>query len=352
MINEKYLSIFDEIKKHGGKVDNRDPNDKILIVDGLNAYLRVFSAIPTVNSDGKHIGAIVGFLKSIGYAVKMLRPTRCIIVFDGKGGSTRRRKLYPNYKAKRNPKTRFNRLDKNLSDLTDENKSMRLQLIRIVKYLETLPVTLFSIDNIEADDVIAYITKQLYVESKVCIMSTDKDFLQLANGRVTIWSPTKKVLYTPDRVLRDYGIPAHNILLSRIIEGDQSDNIKGVFGVGIKTIQKKLTLLLEKDIITIERLFESIEKLDDKSKSTKKLKESKKLLELNYKLMQLHEVDISASAKLKIQKLCSDSIPLLHKANFQILFMHDKLWVSLPNLDSWMTTTFLTLNKYARKTND
>lgn len=349
-INPKYISILEEINKNGGKFGNRDPNDKILIVDGLNAFLRVFSAMPTTNEDGVHVGGIVGFLKSVGYAVKSLRPTRCIIIFDGKGGSTRRKKIYPEYKNKRNPKTRFNRIDENLSSLTNEHQSMHLQLLRSIEYLETLPVTLISIDNIEADDAIAYITKQICDKSEINIMSTDKDFLQLVDERVSVWSPTKKVLYTPERVLRDYGIPAHNFLLARIIQGDQSDNIIGVAGVGIKTIQKKMSFLLENHIVTIEGLLKNIELLDDKSKATKTLKESKELLQLNYKLMQLQEVDISISAKLKIQNLISNQIKLLNKADFHILFLQDKLWSSLPNLDSWMTSTFLILNKYARKT--
>ena len=97
MSNGKYLSIFEEIKKKGGSLDGGEPNDKVLIVDGLNTFIRVFSVIPTTNPDGIHVGGIVGFLRSIGYTINMFRPTRVIIVFDGKGGSTRRRKLYPEY---------------------------------------------------------------------------------------------------------------------------------------------------------------------------------------------------------------------------------------------------------------
>ena len=57
----------------------------------LNTFIRVFSVIPTTNEDGIHIGGIVGFLRSIGYVINMIRPTRTIIVFDGKGGSNRPR---------------------------------------------------------------------------------------------------------------------------------------------------------------------------------------------------------------------------------------------------------------------
>ena len=88
MSNAKYLSIFEEIKRKGGSLDGGEPNDKVLIIDGLNTFIRVFSVIPTTNDDGIHVGGIVGFLRSIGYTINMFRPTRVIIVFDGKGTKT------------------------------------------------------------------------------------------------------------------------------------------------------------------------------------------------------------------------------------------------------------------------
>ena len=97
----------------------------------------------------------------------MLAPTRTIIVFDGKGGSNRRRKIYPEYKAKRRTtKIRLNRVN-DFENLEDERHSMLMQLSRCVEYLECLPVSILSIDSVEADDVIAYTAKQLLPKSKV-----------------------------------------------------------------------------------------------------------------------------------------------------------------------------------------
>ena len=102
MTNPRYLSILKEIKDKGGELQSTEPNDKVLIIDGLNTFIRCFSAMPTLNDDGAHVGGIVGFLRSIGYAIKTIRPTRCVIVFDGKGGSNRRKKVFSGYKANRN----------------------------------------------------------------------------------------------------------------------------------------------------------------------------------------------------------------------------------------------------------
>src|ERR1035437_9060610 len=77
---------------------------EVLIVDGYNTFIRCFAAIPTLNEDGLHTGGMAGFLKSVGYALKMYKPDRCVIVFDGAGGSMKRRKIYPDYKAHKRTK--------------------------------------------------------------------------------------------------------------------------------------------------------------------------------------------------------------------------------------------------------
>ena len=84
-------------------------NSRVLLIDALNTFLRSYAAIPTLDDNGNHIGGMSGFLKSIGSVIRDFKPTRVIIVFDGKGGSQRRRKIYPDYKANRKPPTRLNR---------------------------------------------------------------------------------------------------------------------------------------------------------------------------------------------------------------------------------------------------
>ena len=338
MSNAKYLSILDEIKKKGGSLDGGNPNDKVLIIDGLNTFIRVFSVIPTTNDDGIHVGGIVGFLKSIGYIINMIRPTRTIVVFDGKGGSSRRRKIYPEYKAKRKTKYRVNR-SYDFASPEDEKQNMIMQLQRIVEYLETLPITVLSYDNIEADDTIGYLCRQVLTESQITVMSTDKDFLQLANGRIKIWSPTKKKMYDEKMVMDEYGISSHNLIWYRVLDGDKSDNISGVKGLGLKTIQKKLPFLSENRIVKMDEVVD-------------KLPESKDIIELNYKLMQLSDVDISGSTKMKITDRVHEPINRLIKYKFQKMFLEDKLFTSLPNVTSWLANNFNQLNHYAEKTHE
>jgi DNA polymerase-1 len=336
--NSKYLSIFEEIKKKGGSVDGGNPNDKVLIIDGLNTFIRVFSVIPTTNDDGIHVGGIVGFLRSIGYTINMFSPTRVIIVFDGKGGSTRRRKLYPAYKENRKTKYRVNRAY-DFASQEDEKQNMIMQLQRVVEYLDNLPITVMSYDNIEADDTIGYLCKQVLTESEITVMSTDKDFLQLANSRIKVWSPTKKKMYDEKAVLEEYGITSHNLIWYRVLDGDKSDNISGVRGLGLKTIQKKLPFLSENRIVEMDEVITE-------------LPESKDVIELNYKLMQLSNVDISGSTKTKIIDKVNEPINRLIKFQFEKMFLEDKLYTALPNLNSWLLTNFNQLNRYAEKSNE
>ena len=223
-LNEKFISFLEQTKDEKHKSVTH-LNDRVLIVDGLNTFIRSFAVNPSINDDGMHIGGVVGFLRSIRYTCDILKPSRCIIVFDGKGGSIKRRKLYPEYKANRKVKRRLNRNVEWGIAPQDEEESMKQQMGRLIDYLEQLPLTLISIDNVEADDVMAYISQQILTESDIFLMSTDKDFLQLVDDRVKVWSPTKKKLYTKKEIFEEYGVHSHNILTYRILDGDKSDNI-------------------------------------------------------------------------------------------------------------------------------
>jgi len=335
MSKERYLSILNDIKNQGGSEQGQSPNENVLIIDGLNTFIRVFSVIPTTNDNGTHIGGIVGFLKSIGYTINMFRPTRCIIIWDGKGGSSRRRKMYPEYKAKRKTNIRLNRAY-DFETIEEERANMIRQIQRTIEYLDFLPITMLSIDNVEADDIIAYTAKQVLTDSKVTIMSSDKDFLQLVDDRISVWAPTKKKLYTPENVLEEYGIPSHNLLMYRIFDGDKSDNINGVFGYGLKTVIKKLPFLQEDKQFSVDDAITEVDELE----------EHREIMERNFDLMQLHNVDISASAKTKTIDKIREPIPKLDKVTFKKMFLDDKMYSALPNLESWLQTKFQTLVKF------
>jgi len=344
-----YVKLLRELREGGNK--ESAPDDKILIVDGLNSFIRVFSAVPVVNDDGEHIGGITGFLKSIAFVTRSVHPTRLIIVFDGKGGSVRRRDLYADYKAGRKINTKFNRPDHMEINVEAEMQNMKNQLSRLIQYLDTLPITILSIDNVEADDVIAYLTTDVFTEAKhITIMSDDKDYLQLIDDRVSVWRPITKTTYTSSTVLEKIGVPSHNYLMYKLFVGDASDNIKGVDGVGLKTLIKAFPELMEPRKITLDEILQLA---NDRvtistNKIYQKVLDSEKLLRLNYQLMQLEDVDIPGSTKSVVREIAlKQEIPTLNRFGFKRLLMEDKSYSNFKDPDKWMTDSFNYLAGFA-----
>ena len=344
----RYLDIFREIEEDHKQGKGSSKNSHLLVIDGLNTFIRVFSAVPALNDDGMHIGGVTGFLRSIAAVIRKHKPTRCVIVFDGKGGSVRRKRMYPNYKANRANKTAFNRY-KEFASLEDEQQSMKRQYGRMIQYLQCLPITTLAIDNIEADDAIAYISNEIFTkqENKVTIVSTDRDFLQLVNNRISVWSPIKKKMYTPNIMREEFGIDSKNYLLYRALTGDKSDNIPGVNGVGLKTMIKRLPIITENRQLSVEEFVEAAINADKKYKVHEIIESNMNTIQLNYKLMQLKDVDIAGTTKLLIQEKIREEINPMDVLNFKKMFMADKMYTVIKDLDSWLNSSFNSLNAFA-----
>ena len=344
----RYQDILREIEREKEQGTGSTKDSHLLVIDGLNTFIRVFSAVPALNDDGQHIGGVTGFLRSVAAVVRLIKPTRCIIVFDGKGGSRRRKDIYPEYKANRANKTAFNRYQE-FASLEDEQDSMRRQFGRVIQYLNCLPVTTLSIDNVEADDIMAYIANEIYTDDKnrVTICSTDRDFLQLVNNRISVWSPIKKKMYTPSVMQEEFGFSSKNYLLYRSFIGDKSDNIPGLKGVGPKSLIKYFPVFTEDREITVEEIVQYANDVDKKYKVHTLVSENKELLELNYKLMQLKEVDINGNAKMLTMNKVQGDIDKMNVLEFKKMFMADKMYTVIKDLDSWLKSSFNSLNAYA-----
>jgi DNA polymerase-1 len=347
-MNSRYLNILREVEREREQGIGSSKDSHLLVIDGLNTFIRVFSAVPALNDDGAHIGGVTGFLRSIAANIRQLKPTRCVIIFDGKGGSKRRKKIYPEYKANRANKTAFNRYQE-FASLEDEQDSMRRQFGRLVEYLNCLPITTLAIDNVEADDIMAYIANEIYTDDKnrVTICSTDRDFLQLVNNRISVWSPIKKKLYTPELMKEEFGFNSSNYLLYRAFIGDKSDNIPGLKGVGPKSLLKYFPMITEDREVSIKELVDHADSIEKPYKVHKLVSENKKLLELNYRLMQLKEVDINGGAKMLTLNKVTGDIDRMNVLEFKKMFMVDKMYTVIKDLDSWLTNSFNSLNAYA-----
>ncbi len=197
-MKELYKKLLNEVEAEHDANIQRVRNGRVLIIDGLNTFIRSWTTNPIMNEDGDHTGGVIGSLNSIGYQIRQFNPTRVILTFDGKGGSKGRKELFEGYKADRG-KNRFrvNRQYPEMMTQEDEQISMKRQFVWLVDLLDSLPITTMIYDGIEADDVIGHIARHVLGEDEECyIVSTDKDFLQLVDEKTKVFSPTKKKLPT------------------------------------------------------------------------------------------------------------------------------------------------------------
>lgn len=336
-MDKEYQDIFDSLKDE--KL-NLHVNSRVLIVDSLNIFLRAFTVIRHINTSGAHIGGLTGFLRSLRYMIGLVRPTRVILVFDGHGGSTNKRYIYPEYKANRN----INRVTNwdTFESQTEESESITNQILRLIFYLQQLPVDLISIDKIEADDVIGYITNKL--SDEVTIASSDKDYLQLITDKISVYSPTKKKFYTKKTVLDEFKVTSENFLTQKILTGDKGDNVPGVRGLGNKTLVKMFPELGSDKIVTLDDILEKCNSGDKKLHES--IKNYEYQLRINKLLMDLKEPNIPDEALEEINNMILNPFKELNSQEFINLYNEDDLSNSIPNLQMWLWSNFNELKKY------
>ena len=334
-MKSKYEQLLSNVQP-----DFRKELSSILIIDGLNTFLRSFTMINHLNPDGHHIGGLTGFLKSIGYAIRMSDPTKVVVIFDGIGGSNARRNLYPEYKANRNSSRITNH--NIFSSKDEESESINNQISRLVQYLQCLPVTVISIDGLEADDIIGYLANKFQAHeetARVTIMSADKDFLQLVSDKVHCYSPTKKKIYTPKDVLEEFGVSSSNFLNYKILMGDTSDNIPGITGLGPKKLIKLFPELTSNTKVELDEIISTSADKVDENKLYLSVVERRRQLLINQQLMSLNGSFLSPENKQLVKDAFNNSYEL-NIPIFLQLYHNDKLGESIPNTSSWLTQLF------------
>ena len=311
----------------------------------MNTFLRSFAMIPAINPQGNHVGGLVGFMKSLGYAIKLIQPTRVVLVFDGQGNITNRRNTYADYKANREIKriTNFNVF----STLEEESDSISTQMMRLLDYLKCLPVNISIIDKIEADDTIAYLSQKL--KDDVIIYSADQDFLQLVNNRVTVYSPIKKKFYKSKDVFEQYGLYPQNFITMKCLMGDKSDNLPGVKGLGPKKLMKFFPEIAGDKKFTLQEAYQ---------KATDKVEEHgiygnvhlfKKQLEINYELMCLEDIELLEADQQELDELIENNPYNFNKSRFLGMYEKDLLGRGIPNTEFWLSEVFSYLQNYKIK---
>ena len=330
---------YEDILNNLKETPPRELNDHILIVDAMNMLIRSFSLLKAMNPSGAHVGGLVGFLRSLGYVTRIFDPTRVIVVWDGKGGSANRKNIDPNYKAQRATSriTHWGLYDTK----AEETEALIGQLFRTQDYLECLPVQQLMMEKLEADDIIAYIAKRASISNvkKCTIVSSDKDFLQLVDSTVEVYAPVKKKTFTESNIFDELKVLPENYNIVKALLGDNSDNLAGVKGLGIKTILSEFPLLTNKPDLSLDYVYNvCAEKLEGKKvkKIFPKIITEWDRVETNYKLMDLNISDLDEKEKEYVMDVLRSTLPDLQTGAFLRLLDQDKIEGITKNTEGWL----------------
>lgn len=294
----------------------------VIIIDALNMFLRSYVVSPHLNKKGLPVGGTIGFLKSLQKVARDFDAEEIIVAWDGHEGSARRRSMNKDYKGGRKP-VRFNRRMVELSPEKEEaNKGY--QQIRLMEYLNQMPVIQLVADFTEADDIIALvINHDRYAGWKKTIISSDKDFFQLCREDVQIYRPIQKKIITEQSIIDDFKIHPKNFALARAIEGDKSDNLPGVKGAGLKTIAKRFPYLAREDEYEVSDIIRDCAMQGKKLKIHENIEKNQKLIKDNYAIMQLQHPNIRPMNREIIKKAINDFEPYFDKIKFSQMLLED-----------------------------
>lgn len=222
-------------------------SEKILLIDGHSILNRAFYGLPDLtNSEGKHTGAVYGFLNILFRTLEEEKPDYLTVAFD-LHAPTFRHKIFDAYKGTRKAMP----------------EELREQVPLIKEMLAAMGVNIVSMEGYEADDLLGTLARRSEAQGMdVTILSGDRDLLQLATEKVLIRLPktsrgkTTVEDYHAQEVLEKYQVTPPQIIELKALMGDSSDNIPGIPGVGEKTATKMIV-----EFGSIENAYEHLEEV-------------------------------------------------------------------------------------------
>lgn len=234
---------------------------KVLALDGNSIINRAFYGIRILsNKDGVFTNAIYGFMNILLKLIDNNSPDLIIAAFDLKA-PTFRHKIYAEYKAGRKP-------------MPDE---LRMQIPIMKEILRNFGCVVLEKEGYEADDILGTIAKKCNNNGDICVIATgDRDSLQLVSENVTVQLAATKAgspevrIYDTEKIKEEYGVTPSQMIEIKALQGDTSDNIPGVAGVGPKTASS----LIEK-YGSIENLYDNLENSDLRENLKNKLRVDK-----------------------------------------------------------------------------
>ena len=260
-----------------------------LLIDGSNLMEVCFRAVRQVNSDDVNVGAVFEFLLQVKLLLRLANFRHVYCFFDGYSSGELRFRENPEYKANRDKTYSTEPLSDYMKEVNAKVRSMMTYINRkkpnktadefedfsrqrdiVISCLEELFVRVVMCDYTEADDCIGYYVSKMEPDERVVICSNDRDLTQLISDRVIIYMQSKKCFVNRSNHRDMMGYDYHNVLLKKIICGDVSDNIKGIKGVGEKTLLDNFPEIREREVTLDEVIRKAASINEERVKQKKK----------------------------------------------------------------------------------
>ena len=246
--------------------------EKLVLIDGHSILNRAFYGVPDLtNSEGLHTNAVYGFL-NIMFKILDEEKADCLAVAFDLKAPTFRHKMYDDYKGTRKPMP----------------QELHEQVPLMKEVLAAMEIPILTKEGYEADDILGTVAKRAQAAgAEVTIVSGDRDLLQLADEHIKISIPktsrgvTEVHDYYPADVEREYQVTPEQFIDVKALQGDASDNIPGVPGVGTKTATALIV-----QYKSVEGVYENLEDVKP-PKAKKSLAENRELADLSYRLAKI-----------------------------------------------------------------
>ena len=244
---------------------------RLVIIDGKSVFYRGYYAMGALSlPDGTPTGGVYGFAAIAMEIVKKLNPTKVVVAWDSKTSVSKRRALYPEYKAGR----------------VKPGEDFYTQIPLLKELIHDLGWDFVELDNYEADDIIGTLSREADEagDYETFIISSDLDMLQIVDDNTHMWRILKgfsniEKINVPELEAK-YGIKKSQFLDLKALKGDSSDNIPGVPGIGEKTAVKLLN-----DYGTLDNIYNNIDNISGSTKT--KLEAGKDSAYLSKKLAKI-----------------------------------------------------------------
>lgn len=261
---------------------------RLLILDGNSIINRAFYGIRLLtNKKGEYTNAIYGFLNILLKLEEVCKPDCVAAAFDVHA-PTFRHKMYDEYKAGRKPMP----------------EELREQMPVLKEILQSLGIKTLEAEGWEADDILGTFARACRENGDECYIATgDRDSLQLAHGGVRVMLARTKMgqaqtdIYDEKAIMDEYGVTPHELIQVKALQGDSSDNIPGVQGVGPKT-----ALELIAKYHSVEYIYDHLDELDIKAGTKAKLEKDRDNAELSLRLGEI-STDAPVDTRLELYRL-------------------------------------------------